>query len=149
MYPNIDNYLNSVRKELLDNFNSQVRCFASAFTNKHSLILQNGIYYSVVKAWSTIRWPHIFHFRRRKNQSHIGSHLSPGLPDFVPVFPVISTWYIVVQKTAWSTSSAHPQPKRTLTTKSSDFNHDEQNSCLLYTSPSPRDATLSRMPSSA
>ena len=26
---------------------------------------------------------------------------------------------------------------------------DELNSCLLYTSPSPRDATLSRMPSSA
>ena len=26
---------------------------------------------------------------------------------------------------------------------------DQQNSCLLYTSPSPRDATLSRMPSSA
>ena len=27
--------------------------------------------------------------------------------------------------------------------------YDEQNTCLLYTSPSPRDATLSRMPSSA
>ena len=29
------------------------------------------------------------------------------------------------------------------------FIHWEANSCLLYTSPSPRDATLSRMPSSA
>ena len=29
------------------------------------------------------------------------------------------------------------------------FNNDDFNSCLLYTSPSPRDATLSRMPSSA
>ena len=27
--------------------------------------------------------------------------------------------------------------------------HDEYKACLLYTSPSPRDATLSRMPSSA
>ena len=27
--------------------------------------------------------------------------------------------------------------------------HTENNNCLLYTSPSPRDATLSRMPSSA
>ena len=27
--------------------------------------------------------------------------------------------------------------------------HAESNACLLYTSPSPRDATLSRMPSSA
>ena len=27
--------------------------------------------------------------------------------------------------------------------------YDKANSCLLYTSPSPRDATLSRMPSSA
>ena len=40
--------INSVRKELLDNFNRQVRGLASAFTNKHSLILQNGIYCSVV-----------------------------------------------------------------------------------------------------
>ena len=30
-----------------------------------------------------------------------------------------------------------------------DFNYQIYNSCLLYTSPSPRDATLSRMPSSA
>ena len=31
----------------------------------------------------------------------------------------------------------------------SSFTHDLITSCLLYTSPSPRDATLSRMPSSA
>ena len=30
-----------------------------------------------------------------------------------------------------------------------NFDHAESVSCLLYTSPSPRDATLSRMPSSA
>ena len=30
-----------------------------------------------------------------------------------------------------------------------EFEMDDQNTCLLYTSPSPRDATLSRMPSSA
>ena len=29
------------------------------------------------------------------------------------------------------------------------LNRDEYHACLLYTSPSPRDATLSRMPSSA
>ena len=29
------------------------------------------------------------------------------------------------------------------------LNHKEKDRCLLYTSPSPRDATLSRMPSSA
>ena len=29
------------------------------------------------------------------------------------------------------------------------FRHSEKTACLLYTSPSPRDATLSRMPSSA
>ena len=28
-------------------------------------------------------------------------------------------------------------------------NYDQSRDCLLYTSPSPRDATLSRMPSSA
>ena len=30
-----------------------------------------------------------------------------------------------------------------------EFTDNKSNSCLLYTSPSPRDATLSRMPSSA
>ena len=30
-----------------------------------------------------------------------------------------------------------------------EVENSENNSCLLYTSPSPRDATLSRMPSSA
>ena len=30
-----------------------------------------------------------------------------------------------------------------------NFEDSESNTCLLYTSPSPRDATLSRMPSSA
>ena len=30
-----------------------------------------------------------------------------------------------------------------------DLKSDEHRACLLYTSPSPRDATLSRMPSSA
>ena len=30
-----------------------------------------------------------------------------------------------------------------------DEDEDEDEDCLLYTSPSPRDATLSRMPSSA
>ena len=30
-----------------------------------------------------------------------------------------------------------------------DVNNDQKKDCLLYTSPSPRDATLSRMPSSA
>ena len=30
-----------------------------------------------------------------------------------------------------------------------DFNTDAHHSCLLYTSPSPRDGLLSRMPSSA
>ena len=34
-------------------------------------------------------------------------------------------------------------------TKGRHFTLSEYNSCLLYTSPSPRDATLSRMPSSA
>ena len=34
-------------------------------------------------------------------------------------------------------------------TSAIDKSQNEINSCLLYTSPSPRDATLSRMPSSA
>ena len=38
---------------------------------------------------------------------------------------------------------------RSLSSKIKDLKIDEIQTCLLYTSPSPRDATLSRMPSSA
>ena len=38
---------------------------------------------------------------------------------------------------------------RNLLKKSFDINHIEVDTCLLYTSPSPRDCRLSRMPSSA
>ena len=38
---------------------------------------------------------------------------------------------------------------QTLKTLYGDLASDDANICLLYTSPSPRDATLSRMPSSA
>ena len=39
--------------------------------------------------------------------------------------------------------------KKTNVRKESEIFTDESEPCLLYTSPSPRDATLSRMPSSA
>ena len=40
-----------------------------------------------------------------------------------------------------------PKEKKTLYLEK--LSHEQRQSCLLYTSPSPRDATLSRMPSSA
>ena len=45
-----------------------------------------------------------------------------------------------------------PKPKADeviFTNKASALNYNDIWGCLLYTSPSPRDATLSRMPSSA
>ena len=50
-----------------------------------------------------------------------------------------------------SISHTTRQPRPTETPKEDYFfvNEQEFKSCLLYTSPSPRDATLSRMPSSA
>ena len=39
--------------------------------------------------------------------------------------------------------------KKKIFAKSAHVSHDLWKTCLLYTSPSPRDATLSRMPSSA
>ena len=47
------------------------------------------------------------------------------------------------------TSHTETTSKITETINSMDYNTGYQYSCLLYTSPSPRDATLSRMPSSA
>ena len=45
-------------------------------------------------------------------------------------------------------AAAEPEPKPD-PKKSPPTTQDENRDCLLYTSPSPRDATLSRMPSSA
>ena len=43
-----------------------------------------------------------------------------------------------------------PKPDEVIfTNKASALNYNDIWGCLLYTSPSPRDATLSRMPSSA
>ena len=42
-----------------------------------------------------------------------------------------------------------PRSRKAATTNISFFVDTSQYTCLLYTSPSPRDATLSRMPSSA
>ena len=46
-------------------------------------------------------------------------------------------------------SSGTTEPECTFRANGSQVNGVTQNACLLYTSPSPRDATLSRMPSSA
>ena len=54
------------------------------------------------------------------------------------------------QSCASSEFSFHlPSPSYPWAPPSSPINLQQQSSCLLYTSPSPRDATLSRMPSSA
>ena len=47
-----------------------------------------------------------------------------------------------------SLGHAHPKLVKTIRDQSKKLWH-VSNACLLYTSPSPRDATLSRMPSSA
>ena len=45
--------------------------------------------------------------------------------------------------------SKHIRPKRSLNTRSGHSKLPKLHNCLLYTSPSPRDGLLSRMPSSA
>ena len=51
--------------------------------------------------------------------------------------------YTRIERSKFCTSNFHSS------NHSSNNNENNNNSCLLYTSPSPRDATLSRMPSSA
>ena len=41
------------------------------------------------------------------------------------------------------------EPNNIIEGEAKEINEDDNQNCLLYTSPSPRDATLSRMPSSA
>ena len=49
----------------------------------------------------------------------------------------------------WIHSPLHPEHFQPVTFKTKVADDNGIQNCLLYTSPSPRDATLSRMPSSA
>ena len=92
--------------------------------------------------------PHLVFFHERKLLIHEGrqvlafhTHLHMGaLPD-----PLNHLWYLdhlIHQKVS-------PRVQKLLKTTSEGNRGVVIKPCLLYTSPSPRDATLSRMPSSA
>ena len=49
----------------------------------------------------------------------------------------------------WKCEDCSPEEKYVLKELQEKTKISDRNACLLYTSPSPRDATLSRMPSSA
>ena len=55
----------------------------------------------------------------------------------------------VLAISGWWTSFTTTEVNEIYRTKGNDAQIKEGDYCLLYTSPSPRDATLSRMPSSA
>ena len=76
-----------------------------------------------------------------------------------PLFDNKDPWYVVEEFLFFKQYPFHKQKiafHRATMKRYADFLQKEKNlevhyveSCLLYTSPSPRDATLSRMPSSA
>ena len=54
-----------------------------------------------------------------------------------------------LETTQKKTIKTEPDTSKAETTLNSSDENEEDSSCLLYTSPSPRDGLLSRMPSSA
>ena len=75
------------------------------------------------------------------SQEYINTFCSGSLPrsEYFPVFIIISGVLIAVPHYLWLNHYGG----------NFDFFFSQVSTCLLYTSPSPRDATLSRMPSSA
>ena len=59
------------------------------------------------------------------------------------------SWSYGVGVAMYGNAGSNSYPLRLTTAFSGDYLFQLSTSCLLYTSPSPRDATLSRMPSSA
>ena len=55
----------------------------------------------------------------------------------------------VLSEALYNSDTGSASPKFRLTVATNNYNRDLNYSCLLYTSPSPRDGLLSRMPSSA
>ena len=76
-------------------------------------------------------------FHRKKESSFVQPHISEAFDEWAAFKPV--------DEGRGSPSKAFDEP-RDLRRKPSGT---RKKTCLLYTSPSPRDATLSRMPSSA
>ena len=77
------------------------------------------------------------------NVKHLKDTFLKAMADVVP--DLFCTGLFFTRSFFFMKQQVHTQP--VITTASSTT--DKPNSCLLYTSPSPRDATLSRMPSSA
>ena len=67
------------------------------------------------------------------------------LPDDLRRFKALTTGHTILMGRRTFVSIGHPLPNR----RNLVLTHDTAFTCLLYTSPSPRDGLLSRMPSSA
>ena len=66
----------------------------------------------------------------------------------IVVILILFPWHISIAETD-SIISKIQTGWNDIQTMSGEFSQIDSDGCLLYTSPSPRDATLSRMPSSA
>ena len=92
--------------------------------------------------------------KSKKKSRRINSYEKPKTVKQQVVFPykrVRIDWIDIITEGGWGSENEFKSMK--LATPVSEgwlFSKDDETvSCLLYTSPSPRDATLSRMPSSA
>ena len=85
------------------------------------------------------------------DQSHPSTYLYLNRPDVfnVSVTRARSLQHLFTSVTLDQLNSKYLFTKYLQEVASNTFNEADHSSCLLYTSPSPRDATLSRMPSSA
>ena len=89
----------------------------------------------------------------KKIMTNLRSGLLKSIPGLIVSFPEASIYLIIDFKNiklALVTKEQHPVHFAILDQKLTMSNQIKKHrDCLLYTSPSPRDATLSRMPSSA
>ena len=95
---------------------------------------------STIALWSVMALMSAQVFAAREEHTFEVSVDIPNLGFYV--IPAESNWIHLEQTLPWNINASRLEGLR----KNFDVKHD---TCLLYTSPSPRDATLSRMPSSA
>ena len=87
--------------------------------------------------------------KKRRNRSDSSAWMAFPLYIFTIVFVVCPLIYMVALSFATPSRGFGVTWKFTLDNYRNILEPVYLNTCLLYTSPSPRDATLSRMPSSA
>ena len=122
-------------------------------TSSHNPLEWNGLKFIIDGRGITQEEPEIVKNERNSDRTNIGKEIiveSNYIHDAVNIIGKLKkTQHVTIDIGGGSAKEIAPKLLQEIGCQVETINDELSNCCLLYTSPSPRDATLSRMPSSA